>query len=131
DRGRVVVGVRDTGSGMPPEVQRRLFTPFFTTKPVGVGTGLGLSICHRIVTGLGGEITVESTMGKGSLFRVILPAAPGEMVTPPESKPAQAGPASRRGRVLVVDDDQALSYAIKRTLSGEHEVSIANSARQG
>ncbi len=72
---RVVVEVRDTGCGIPPEVQARIFDPFFTTKPVGVGTGLGLSICHGIVESLGGEIRVESRPGAGSKFTVLLPAA--------------------------------------------------------
>jgi PAS domain S-box-containing protein len=73
---KVVVGVRDFGAGMTPEVRARLFTPFFTTKPVGKGTGLGLSIVHTIVTGLGGEIRVESEKGEGALFEVVLPRAP-------------------------------------------------------
>jgi len=72
--GSVVVEVADTGTGMPPEVVDRLFTPFFTTKPPGAGTGLGLSICHRIVTSMGGEIAVESEVGKGTRFIVRLPA---------------------------------------------------------
>jgi PAS domain S-box-containing protein len=73
--GRAVVEVRDTGPGMSHEVQARIFDPFFTTKPIGVGTGLGLSICHGIVTALGGEITVQSELGKGAMFQVVLPAA--------------------------------------------------------
>ena len=72
---RVVVEIHDTGVGMSPEVRARIFDPFFTTKPVGEGTGLGLSICHGIVTGFGGEITVESEEGRGSIFRVALPVA--------------------------------------------------------
>ncbi|NVJ09122.1 GAF domain-containing protein [Myxococcus sp. AM001] len=72
---RVVIEVRDTGVGMPPEVRARIFDPFFTTKPVGEGTGLGLSICHGIVTGFGGDISVESEEGRGSTFRVSLPVA--------------------------------------------------------
>ena len=72
--GRVVVEVTDTGSGMAPEVQNRIFDPFFTTKPVGVGSGLGLPISRNIVAKFGGEITVESTPGRGSTFRVSLPA---------------------------------------------------------
>jgi PAS domain S-box-containing protein len=72
--GKVLVEVHDTGVGITPEALRRVFDPFFTTKPAGVGTGLGLSICHRIVTDLGGDITVESQVGRGSVFRVLLPA---------------------------------------------------------
>jgi PAS domain S-box-containing protein len=72
---RVVIEVCDTGSGIPPELKDRIFEPFFTTKPPGVGTGLGLSICHGIVCAMGGEITVESEVGKGSTFRVVLPTA--------------------------------------------------------
>jgi len=68
-----VVEIKDTGVGIAPEHLHRLFDPFFTTKPVGVGTGLGLSICHGIVSGLGGRITVESELGRGTIFRVFLP----------------------------------------------------------
>jgi PAS domain S-box-containing protein len=70
---RVIVEVRDTGSGMSAEVRDRLFEPFFTTKPQGVGTGLGLSICHAIITAHGGAITVETGPGSGTTFRVELP----------------------------------------------------------
>jgi CheY-like chemotaxis protein len=124
--GAVVVSVADTGVGMAPEVKQRLFTPFFTTKPVGVGTGLGLAICRRIVAELGGEIAVESGAGKGSVFRVTLPASPRE--TPAES-PAASAPvrAARRGRVLVVDDEPSVSTAIRRTLALDHDVSAAAS----
>ena len=67
--------MRDNGVGIPPQVRGRIFEPFFTTKPVGIGTGLGLAICHGIVTSLGGTLTFESEEGKGSTFRVELPAA--------------------------------------------------------
>jgi signal transduction histidine kinase len=65
--------VADDGCGIPEDVLPRIFDPFFTTKPVGQGTGLGLAISQRIVTNHGGRIDVESTPGRGSLFRVILP----------------------------------------------------------
>ncbi len=68
-----VVTVEDNGCGIPPEKLPRIFEPFFTTKEVGQGTGLGLSISHRIVEEHGGRIEVESTPGKGSLFRIFLP----------------------------------------------------------
>jgi signal transduction histidine kinase len=67
------VEVTDTGSGISPEVQAKLFRPFFTTKPVGVGTGLGLSICQRIIQEAGGSISVSSEVGRGSTFSVNLP----------------------------------------------------------
>jgi signal transduction histidine kinase/DNA-binding response OmpR family regulator len=121
ERGRAVIEVRDTGAGMPLEVRQHIFTPFFTTKPIGVGTGLGLSICHRIVTQLGGEITVESEVGVGSTFRVALPADPSAVADPPTSMPAIAA-ALRRGRVLVIDDEEIVLNAVRRTLSSEHDV---------
>jgi PAS domain S-box-containing protein len=74
--GRVVLAVRDTGSGIPADVMSRIFDPFFTTKPVGKGTGLGLAICQRIVSDLGGTLTVESTPGRGSTFRLVLRGEP-------------------------------------------------------
>ena len=74
--GEIRLAVRDNGCGMSPEIQKRLFQPFFTTKPVGQGTGLGLSVVHGIVQAHGGRIEVESTPGEGSCFTVVLPAAP-------------------------------------------------------
>jgi signal transduction histidine kinase len=75
EQGHLVVEVRDTGIGIPAELQQRIFDPFFTSKPVGRGRGLGLAICHHIITDLGGTISVESAPDRGSVFRVTLPAA--------------------------------------------------------
>lgn len=72
---RAVLEVRDTGQGIAPELRERIFDPFFTAKPVGSGRGLGLAICHHIVSALGGSIAVDSTPGRGSVFRVSLPGA--------------------------------------------------------
>jgi PAS domain S-box-containing protein len=127
DAGRVIVEVRDTGSGIPPEIIGRVFDPFFTTKPVGKGTGLGLSICHGIVTRMNGEITVESEVGKGSVFSVVLPVAPDGSTRVPVriTSPTAAG---RRGRVLVVDDDLRVAESVRRVLRDEHDVTILHDA---
>jgi len=68
-----VIEVADTGEGIPEANLSRIFDPFFTTKPVGQGTGLGLSICYGIIKKLGGELSVDSTMGIGTVFRMRLP----------------------------------------------------------
>ncbi|MSP60439.1 MAG: PAS domain S-box protein [Myxococcales bacterium] len=126
--GRVVVEVRDTGVGIAPDVLARIFDPFFTTKPLGVGTGLGLSICHGIVTGFGGEIGVESELGKGSVFRVTLLAAKSE--TSDVRQPALTPATGRRGAILVVDDEPMIGTAVRRALGSEHEVTAVASARE-
>jgi PAS domain S-box-containing protein len=77
-QGMARLEVRDDGTGIPPSIRERIFEPFFTSRPTGPGRGmgLGLAICHSIVTAHGGTISVESEVGKGSTFRVELPAAP-------------------------------------------------------
>jgi len=75
---RVCVEVRDNGVGIPPSVQARIFDPFFATTEQGTGSGLGLAICYRVVTGLGGEVEVQSQEGSGSVFRVLLPVVEEE-----------------------------------------------------
>ena len=128
--GRVQVDIRDTGPGIPPDVLSRLFTPFFTTKPVGVGTGLGLSICHRIVTGLGGEIQVESVLGRGTTFRVLLRPAPRDASEQPLETALPQSLAVRRGRVLVIDDEPIIGHAVRRTLAKEHDVTVVLRAQE-
>ena len=66
--------VSDTGCGMPPEIMASIFDPYFTTKDLGVGTGLGLSVVHGIVKDYGGDISVRSTVGKGSTFTILFPS---------------------------------------------------------
>jgi nitrogen-specific signal transduction histidine kinase/ActR/RegA family two-component response regulator len=125
DDGMVVVDVTDTGTGMPPSVQARIFDPFYTLKPVGEGTGLGLTTCLAIVHHLGGTITVDSQEGRGSTFRVRLPpalrSAKRELTTLP---PADA----TRQRVLIVDDELSLLSSLRRALARDMDVSLASSA---
>ena len=126
--GCAVVEVRDTGLGITPEALAHIFEPFFTTKPIGVGTGLGLAICRQIVTGVGGEITVDSEVGAGTVFRVLLPAAIDQTleIVAPQPSQQQAPPPSqtsgRRGRILLIDDDPEVLKTTARTLAGRHEV---------
>jgi C4-dicarboxylate-specific signal transduction histidine kinase len=75
--GPVVLEIEDTGCGIPDELRAAIFEPYFTTKPAGQGTGLGLPVVRQIVEGYGGALTVESTLGAGSCFRVTLPSAGG------------------------------------------------------
>ena len=126
--GRAVVEVIDTGSGIDPRILGRVFEPFVTTKPVGVGTGLGLSICHGIVTALGGEITAESEVGRGSTFKVSLPANEQRSVplAPPSPPPAR----TRRLKILIVDDEDALARALHRDLGSRHDVTTALGGRE-
>jgi two-component system NtrC family sensor kinase len=72
--GKVQIFVRDNGAGISPENQKKIFSPFFTTKPVGKGTGLGLSVCHGIIDNMGGIMEVKSEMGVGTTFTISLPA---------------------------------------------------------
>ncbi len=127
--GRVVAEICDTGAGIPPENLERIFDPFFTTKAAGVGTGLGLSICQNIVAALGGEIQVESALGRGSTFRVVLPAATGSEAQTRRRSVAQA-PGEVAGTVLVIDDEPGIGIALKRLLRSEHQVTTVTRARE-
>jgi CheY-like chemotaxis protein len=109
---------------MTPDVLARVFDPFFTTRAVGKGKGLGLSICHGIVTAAGGRIEAFSEVGMGSRFRVTLP--PAEGASPPAKAPAAA---TRRGRVLLVEDDPLVARAVRRTLGSEHDVTCVEGGR--
>jgi CheY-like chemotaxis protein/two-component sensor histidine kinase len=127
--GRIVVAITDTGKGIAAQDLKHLFRPFYTTKGPGVGTGLGLAISHRIVTGLGGEIQVESEVGKGTTFRVVLPAArSAEWVE--RALVQTATRAARRARILVVDDEPIVASVIRRALLKEHDVVTAVAAAE-
>ena len=98
-----------------------MFSPFFTTKPVGQGTGLGLSVCHGIVTSHGGEIRVESEVGNGTRMTLLLPAAR-------RGGPARLGERwrePRRLRMLVVEDDAALSEIVCEELRARGHMAVA------
>jgi two-component system, cell cycle sensor histidine kinase and response regulator CckA len=111
----VSLQVRDTGVGMDEQTIARIFEPFFTTKPPGQGTGLGLSTAYGIVKQSGGYIAVDSVIGSGTTFTILLPRVfeESEVVTPA----AQDAPATQsRGTVLLVEDEAAVREATKRML---------------
>lgn len=127
--GMVCVAVADNGPGMPEDVKARLFTPFFTTK-TGTGTGLGLVVCDQIVRSFGGRIEVESQVGSGTTFRVLLPAAHAAPTPATLEAPPPSASSLRRGRVLVVDDEPAIAMAMRRTLLRAHDVAVAAGATE-
>ncbi len=126
----LVIGVRDTGTGIPPEVQSKLFEPFFTTKPRDHGSGLGLSISAEIVSKHGGEITFTTEQGRGTCFRVMLPRHTG---LAPVSRPPRVAspPPSRRRRLLLIDDEPMLLSSYKRALGKHFAVTTALGGREG
>ncbi|HYH20335.1 MAG TPA: response regulator [Azospirillum sp.] len=103
----VLLGVVDSGAGMPADVRERAFEPFFTTKELGHGTGLGLSIIHGFVRQSGGDIRIDSEPGQGTAVRFILPRATVDLSKPAGGEAMEAEcPLARRGEaILLVEDD--------------------------
>ena len=111
----VVLHVTDTGEGIPPEIRDRIFDPFFTTKELGKGTGLGLPTVQAVVKSHGGFINVYSEPGRGTEFRIYLPALEGEVDGKPATMLTQ--PTSSAGElILVIDDEPAIRMVTQETL---------------
>ncbi|MFO0810967.1 MAG: ATP-binding protein [Gemmataceae bacterium] len=118
-RGEAVLTVTDTGCGMSAETLSHVFEPFFTTKEKGKGTGLGLATAYGVVHQSGGRIEVESTLGHGTTFRIILPMvaeavpAAAPMIPKPSIRPA-AG----KETILLAEDEDAVRSLARQTLEG-------------
>jgi len=108
--------VSDTGHGMSPGVMKRIFDPYFTTKKTGEGTGMGLAVIHGIVKGYGGDISVHSQPGKGTIFQVLLPCVvdPEQEQTGRDQKEEEIPGGSER--ILLVDDEIQLLDAVSHIL---------------
>lgn len=136
ETGAAVIEVEDNGHGMSEEVRASVFDPFFTTKASSSGTGLGLSICKNIVVSFGGRIDVESEPGRGSRFRVRLPAC-AEEPAPEAETPASTPPPPRRShstaavrpKLLVIDDEPLIRTLVGKLLRERFDVTAVDGVR--
>jgi CheY-like chemotaxis protein len=123
----VVISVTDNGAGIPPELREKIFEPFFTTKERGKGTGLGLSTAAAIVKSHGGFINWYSEVGKGSTFKVYLPALSFVSEKPESNRKDQFVSQGKGELVLVVDDETSICEITRNVLeSNGYTVMVAN-----
>ncbi|MDT3776315.1 PAS domain S-box protein [Nitrospira sp. MA-1] len=124
----VCLTVRDSGSGMTPEVVQRIFDPFFTTKEVGEGTGMGLAVVHGIVISHGGVMKVESQPGQGAIFSLYFPEMEAASY-PGEDTPLQQEVFMGRGYILFVEDEEPLARLGEEAMKGlGYEVMVRTSS---
>jgi PAS domain S-box-containing protein len=128
--GFVRITLTDTGHGMAPEVQARIFEPFYSTREPGRAAGLGLPAACGIVDTHGGFITVESEAGRGSAFRIHLPAAAEAHPPPQEAAPTSAPPPTPASILLVEDEEVVARIAEKMLIRLGHSVRVATSGAQ-
>jgi nitrogen-specific signal transduction histidine kinase/ActR/RegA family two-component response regulator len=125
-----IIEVSDTGRGMDDTVLKQAFEPFFTTKEPGKGTGMGLAVVFGIVQSHGGNLTVESTPGKGSVFRVFLPKS-GVSADDASGAFFSETPILGTERILFADDDPGVAEVASRLLSGSgYSVVLASSGEE-
>lgn len=112
----VLLTVEDNGQGMTPEVRRRAFEPFFTTRQQGEGSGLGLSMVYGIVSQSGGDVAIESVESLGTVVRIVLPQAEGQETRQPDFEPQYE---ARGGNeiILLVEDQDPVREAARRLLT--------------
>lgn len=130
--------VRDSGTGIPPELLAHIFDPYFTTREKG--SGLGLAISHSIIQAHGGAITVDSEVGVGTTFTVYLPSSTARVPAVPVAKRQDSG-RTRTGRVLLMDDEdmvaevaqemfECVGYTVKRAINGDEAIRMFSDAEQ-
>ncbi|HVY05511.1 MAG TPA: ATP-binding protein [Burkholderiales bacterium] len=122
----ICIVISDNGPGMQEAVKKRVFEPYFTTKPMGSGTGVGLAVSLGIVEAHGGSITVDSSEGAGATFTIVLPAADAAGPDAAQTRPAHV-PAGQRW-VLVVDDEAEVRETLSEilTVAGHRVVAVAS-----
>jgi two-component system NtrC family sensor kinase len=118
EKNQIRITFTDTGPGISPDNMKQLFTPFFTTKEVGKGTGLGLSVSYGIVHEHGGNISVESALGKGTSFHIDFPIAAEEQISSEELTDSSfQQPQGNGKRILAIDDEDLILEMIQEVLS--------------
>ncbi|MGH7971133.1 MAG: ATP-binding protein, partial [Limisphaerales bacterium] len=123
-----MLGVSDTGTGMPPEVVERVFEPFFTTKPAGQGTGLGLAMIYGFARQSGGHVKVYSEVGHGTSVKLYLPRAMEGAATMATESPDESSLPRGAETVLVAEDNEALRHmAVEQLVSLGYRVLDAES----
>lgn len=115
DKPRLCLSVSDTGSGIPPEVQVRMFEPFFTTKETGQGSGLGLSMVDGIVRQHGGDICVESVLGRGTTFHLLLPVSEKPIAS--ADQPPPTSDEKTKASILLVEDEPGIRSLLTTMLN--------------
>ncbi len=133
DDDSIAISISDTGPGISDATLERIFDPFFTTKSAGRGTGLGLSISKTIIQDMGGDLEVSSVYGEGATFVCFLPLPSEEQlaaagVATPMEEVSQKS--SKRGSVLLVDDDENVLRAASRSLSKHYKVLVARDGEE-
>jgi CheY-like chemotaxis protein len=119
-----VITVSDTGTGIPPELLDRIFEPFFTTKELGKGTGIGLSTVNGIIKNHGGFINVYSQVGRGTQFKVYLPAVQGTETQQAEDLELPLG----HGELILVVDDEVAIREITKTLLETYNYNVVTAS---
>ena len=129
---QVTLEVTDTGPGIPADLQRRLFEPFFTTRPQEGGSGLGLALCRTVIEGHGGSIHLRSQVGQGTTVHIILPVASAVNPSPAPPAVVEAPAPPRRGRVLIIDDEPGIQRALRHLLQRSgHEMTVVANGYEG
>lgn len=118
---RVVIAFSDTGCGMDEGTLQRIFDPFFSTKPTGIGTGLGMSVAHGIIKAHQGRVEVESELGKGTTFHIVLREVRGDQIlaTPTAFSSSRDEAVARRAHVMYVDDQVWLVPLVTQMLESQ------------
>lgn len=125
---KIYIQIKDTGIGMDEEVKKRIFEPFFTTKPF-TNSGLGLSMSYGIIRSFGGNIEVESSLGKGTIFTIILPVGEKEVSI---ENPCITERIDRKARILIIEDEELIRDVLYKGLSNaQHQVVVAKDGYEG